>query len=851
MAGLSAARGIGFGLVAYDMASQTMLRANSVMRAMNATADTMGKVMPMAFGTLIVGAASAMVGMAGLGKAMSTVKEATEFGLAIERVGIVTRSTGKEFEELKGIVQRLGLETEFTATEVANASQILAQAGFSTRQLKEGLIGVTLDLTSASGGMINTTQAAAALTTALKVFGNQMEGDTGVKARALGDAMTRMTQLTKLQFSDLERAFAGISGEARIFQQDYYDVLALMGVARDVGFSAAGGTNALRISMRNMITRSEQYEKVMKSTGVSVYDLEGNVRSVIDVLGDLTDKWDAMGATTKQRIEDLVPILTKRGLRGAGIIQYAEVIDETTGTTLKGRKALNHLADAAKSAAGVMEDSAERIRKTFWGTLKRISGGLTNLAIIIGETVLPWLSRLAEKFFNVTVALNEFAIAHKGLMKWLFIAFTLGSALMVVAGVAAIAFGALVLLYGALSLVGWWAAIATAATRAYSWTLRVATGDTLLFTSQLMALRIGLVSVASAAWALIAPLGAIALTVAIALLPVIFWLGVYAGALKLVWNFMRGTVKASEPLTVVLQALAMLWKNNFRVTDEMMQKMKKNNVVGVVTKLGSALLWVSRGLEAAGLAWTRFKGFFSFDWLKSVPGLGAMGDMVVEGMKWALGDQSLDQLAKTLTETMKKLTEKVRVATRDLMVKMYSMEQKDWDQIFKNVWAALKASGGLLWFMTKLSVLILSLATMIGWAIVKGVVQGIWDARWKAVEVLAGIFKWIFAALGALLFLVNPALGLAFFAMGGGMHGVEKIAGGLAEGGGAAPVTMDNIPSPQTNNPFIVQTVVQVDGKEILAASSNAVDSERGRQGDSPSINRFGSGSPTNSPFMP
>jgi len=413
MAALSSMRGLSFGIVAYDMASGAMLKANSTMRAMSATADKMGATMPLAFGAMMAGAAGAGLGIMGLKKAFSTIDPATEFGLAMERVGIVTRSTGQEFEDLKSMVQRLGLETEFTATEVAGASQILAQAGFTSKELSDGLAEATLNLTSASGGMITAAEAGGTLATTFKVFGGQFQNQAK-NVSLMGDAMTRMTQMTKLQFTDLERGFAGISGEARIFQQDFFEVIAMMGAASNAGFGAAAGANALRISMRNLIGNTGRFEEL---TGKKVTE-GGRFKSFLTVVDDMNEAWARTGADIEQRTADIMNIFTKRGLRGIGIIEYATAVNETTGELLRGTDAVRYWAEEARKAMGAMAKAADRIRRTFWGTLKRISGGLINLAIIIGGTVIPWMSKYAEAFFKATVVMNEFAIAHKGLVKW-------------------------------------------------------------------------------------------------------------------------------------------------------------------------------------------------------------------------------------------------------------------------------------------------------------------------------------------------------------------------------------------------------------------------------------------------
>jgi len=839
MAALSSMRGLSFGIVAYDMASGAMLKANSTMRAMSATADKMGATMPLAFGAMMAGAAGAGLGIMGLKKAFSTIDPATEFGLAMERVGIVTRSTGQEFEDLKSMVQRLGLETEFTATEVAGASQILAQAGFTSKELSDGLAEATLNLTSASGGMITAAEAGGTLATTFKVFGGQFQNQAK-NVSLMGDAMTRMTQMTKLQFTDLERGFAGISGEARIFQQDFFEVIAMMGAASNAGFGAAAGANALRISMRNLIGNTGRFEEL---TGKKVTE-GGRFKSFLTVVDDMNEAWARTGADIEQRTADIMNIFTKRGLRGIGIIEYATAVNETTGELLRGTDAVRYWAEEARKAMGAMAKAADRIRRTFWGTLKRISGGLINLAIIIGGTVIPWMSKYAEAFFKATVVMNEFAIAHKGLVKWLFVAFTLMSALVTVAGSLALVAGGVLLVVGALQLMGYWEGIVTVSTFWLGVAQAALNGHmaeaNLLYYAASQRLRI--------LWLRMLPitttLGALAVFAAGAV--------VHFAAMITIWKKWAGVAKAvvgaSEPLKTTLEALGMLLSNNFRITDDMMKRMKSQGVVGIVTKIGSAFLWISKFVKqvpkAISLLGIVVKKAFGKGTIFNIIAEG-FGGAFIDAMKLVLGEISLANFLDTLMVRFHSMKEKIREAFGRVLETILGGQnpqfQRAMDSMVENLVMALRSSVGLTSVVAQLTVLGAVIGYTLGGAIMKGIVLGLWDNRWALINVLLDITMWMLnqtsnIGLDYATSMIKMLTGDRVDASvpGEASQKYQKMARGAVLGVGEAG---DKAVSEHIH--------LSIDGREIALAVRNYLSSEVDRLGASKATQRSGTGAGT------
>ncbi len=641
---MSFMRGLGFQIFASDMASNTLRTVGMNLKAMTAASIKSSSAMFGAFGTMIAGTAALSAGMMGLGLAFRSVKEATGFQFAMERVGIVTRATGPKFDELTDAAKRLGLETEFTATEVAEAMQVLGQAGFDAGQISDDLASVVLDLTSAAGGMISTTQAASTVAVAWKLFGSEFKA-AGLDVRDAADMMTRATQMSLLQFDELQKGFAGISGEAKAFNQTYTETLALITASKDFGFNATAGANALRIAMRNLISNNDRLLKATNGT-VSAYNkAKTEFRSFIDVVDDLDQHWKRLGKTEEEKTTDIIDIFTKRGLRGMSILLKGGFVTES-GQFLEGIEAIRARVAALENSEGAVASAAERMRETLSGTLQRIKGSLINALILVGTTMLPLLEKIFSKIFDITVVMNRWLASHKGWIK-------IGVAIGIATSMLSVFVGVLLLAIGGLAMAGLMMKMMGFDMAAVAMTGAAATVSTTALTTAFNLLNATL----ALTWALLWPIAILtvsAMTAMAVAIPIIWLLykgfesnslilKALAGALVVVIGLVMllamgplsflaanlllvGAVLSAigyfiykvamrmqewanegrsagrrlafglEPIKVFFEALWMLLNNNFRLTHEMFDEVNAHGLIGALTVIGSLFRWIERGI---------------------------------------------------------------------------------------------------------------------------------------------------------------------------------------------------------------------------------------------------------------
>lgn len=174
------------------------------------------------------------------------------------------------------------------------------------------------------------------------------------------------------------------------------------------GEQAATGTEAL-------LTKIQTSSGLLRQQGVNVYDKQGKIRDVSDILIEAISK--VGGTNTEKKNTGLQNIFDTEAMRGLKplIAQYQSVFASTAGDknakTAAAVEALRQKFDGAINAAGswtdVMQDS-ERAQST--NTAKLTSAWQTVVSQV-SDSVTPALTRLVDEFSNNPDAIRGFTDA--------------------------------------------------------------------------------------------------------------------------------------------------------------------------------------------------------------------------------------------------------------------------------------------------------------------------------------------------------------------------------------------------------------------------------------------------------
>ena len=306
-----------------------------------------------AFGLLAGGGAIAAVA----GGLQQVIRNMADFEDGANRVRAVTGATAREFERLTAQARNLGSTTRFTASEVASGQAFLGQAGFNAVEILQA-VPALLDL--AAAGMLELGDAADITSNIMGAF-NREARETGDVADVLAATATRSN--TNIQ--QLGEALSYVGPIANTLGLSIRDTAAAIGILGNNGLQASRAGTGLNTILSRLLNPSDKAIEVFERLGITLRDSEGQLRSFIDILGEMNER----GAETA----DFFNVFEQRGAPAAAI--FASNAD-----------AARELRDQLDGVAGEAQRVAQQMEEGLGGTLRSVRSAWEGLTIAIGQS---------------------------------------------------------------------------------------------------------------------------------------------------------------------------------------------------------------------------------------------------------------------------------------------------------------------------------------------------------------------------------------------------------------------------------------------------------------------------------
>ena len=338
------------------------------------------------------------------GIATAAVKVASDFDSAMSQVAAVSGATGKELEALRDKAREMGSRTKFSASEAAEAMNYMAMAGWKTSDMLSGIEGI-MNLAAASGEDLAVTSDI--VTDALTALGLSA-ADSGHFADILA-AVSSNANTNVSMMGETFKYCAPVAGALGFTAEDTAEAIGLMANA---GIKSSQAGTAMRTMLTSLTGEVTFVGDAFGELTVQTVNADGSMRSLGDILGDCRAAFAQMSeAERAANAEDLVG---KNAMSG-----FLAVMNAAPGDIEKLNNAINNCDGTAERMAETMQDNLA-------GQLTILKSQLEELAISIGEILMPsirqivgwiqglvdWLNGLDEgtKKVIVTVALVAAAL---------------------------------------------------------------------------------------------------------------------------------------------------------------------------------------------------------------------------------------------------------------------------------------------------------------------------------------------------------------------------------------------------------------------------------------------------------
>lgn len=322
------------------------------------------------------------------------VKTASDFEASMSQVqatmGITKDTTSllngelvNTTDALANLAQEMGAKTAFSASEAGDALNYLALAGYNTQQMAD-VLPIVLNL--ASAGALGLASASDMVTDAMSALGLETSD-----AEVMVDQMAKTASSSNTSVAQLGEAILTIGATAKGLKGGTTELNTALGLLANNGIKGSEAGTKLRNIILSLQNPTDDASELMKELGVQVYDSEGKMRGLEEILGDLNKSMDGMKDSNKSAI--ISTLFNKADLASAQAL-------------------LSNVGDAWTDLSGKIEDSAGSAELMAGTQLDNLNGqitilksGLEAVAISLGNALLPtiknvtsFIQRLVDKF---------------------------------------------------------------------------------------------------------------------------------------------------------------------------------------------------------------------------------------------------------------------------------------------------------------------------------------------------------------------------------------------------------------------------------------------------------------------
>lgn len=373
-------------------------------------------------------------------------KVAGDFEQQMSKVSAIAQAYGDDLTALEDNAISLSKETRFSATEIAQAYEYMGMAGWKTNQILEGTPGI-LDLATASGEELATVSDI--VTDGLTAFGLKAE-DTSHFVNVLAEA----ARSSNTNVSMMGESFKYVGPVAGSMGYSIDDVAVALGLMANSGIKASQAGTSLRNMLQRMAKPTKESQTAMDELGLTLTDGNGNMLSMMDILKQLRKGMSGLmmpiedfnsemqeldealeaGELTEKKYSEAVEELSRKAYgaegaekaRAAAMLGGARAMSALMAIAGATEEDFNGLAESIQNASQTMVRTTDgaimpmdealaqgkEIAEEFNGTAAAMAGTMENttqsqmkmfvnqlqaLAIQLGETLLPMITKVVER----------------------------------------------------------------------------------------------------------------------------------------------------------------------------------------------------------------------------------------------------------------------------------------------------------------------------------------------------------------------------------------------------------------------------------------------------------------------
>lgn len=318
----------------------------------------------------------------------------TTYESSLNTFQAVTKATSEEMRQASKVAKDLGADVTLPATsakDAALAMSELGKAGFTAAQSMAAAKGV---LQLAAAGQLEEAKAAEIAGNALNSFSLKAE-----EATRVADLLAAASNASSAEVTDVAESFSQASATFAAAKVPIEDLTTAIAIMANAGIKGSDAGTSLKTFLSSLQAPSDAGADALQNLGIEVFDLQGRMKSLPDVIGQFEKS--LAGLTDEKKVQAIQAIFGSDASRAAQILfrdGEAGFQKIKEAVTLTGAAA-DLAAAKTKGVGGAFESlksQAETIGITIFDALKGpAEQGLRTLAESLGK-VSDYLSKLGE-----------------------------------------------------------------------------------------------------------------------------------------------------------------------------------------------------------------------------------------------------------------------------------------------------------------------------------------------------------------------------------------------------------------------------------------------------------------------
>lgn len=325
------------------------------------------------------------------------IQTGESFSASMSEVGAISGATAEELVQMEEAARLYGATTRYSATEAADALKYMALAGWNAQQSIEGLPAV-LNLAAASG--MDLGQASDIVTDYITAFGLSVD-DAARFVDIMSYAMSNSNTTTEM----LGAAYKNCAATAHSMGFSVEEVTAALMTMANAGVKGGEAGTTLNTLMTRLATDTKGCATQLKEFGVEIYDSQGRMKSLSDIMAQLSSAWDSFGNDMQKQAELAKAI--------AGTNQYAGFQTLIQGMSKAAKEAGMSFEDytaALEQCDGAAQSMAKTMSDNLSGDMKAMQSALDELNLKIFDdaeqplrNIVQWITKNGIPAFEALV----------------------------------------------------------------------------------------------------------------------------------------------------------------------------------------------------------------------------------------------------------------------------------------------------------------------------------------------------------------------------------------------------------------------------------------------------------------